>query len=47
MEVICGVCCNGVIVCILKLHDGGVAKFAFGLELVEVEEPVIRDPMCQ
>ena len=36
-------CCDGVIVHVLKFDDddGGVADFALGLEPVKVEEPAI------
>ena len=34
-------CCNGVIISILQLHDGVMFHFALGFEPVKVEEPAI------
>lgn len=41
LAIICRVCCNGIIICVLKLHDGRVAELAFGFEPVDIEEPPI------
>jgi len=35
------VCCNGVIIGILQLYDGGTPDFTFGFKPVEIEEPAL------
>lgn len=41
LEVLCRVCCDDVIIHVLRLCDGGVVDFGLGLEPVKVEESTI------